>query len=205
MPTTTSLMTVSIEVWPRIFQTKPTHDPAWPLNLLERPFFEAAAAGWRFFRRRPGEFLFFFRSFSKPCQRLEGAAAEVPLQVIRDCAARTPGALAIKITWLSSSFKVSLRWFKMEPDLILTPLILTHRRDSPSTSLTPLRCLRATSASSYPLLQPERCAPISLRMCPDPFYTLLKRPRARTRGSCAPYRFYLFGPSRESTRGRART
>ena len=65
---------------PRNFQTKPTHDPAWPLKLFERPFFEASAAGWRFFRRRPGEFLFLFASLSTPCRRLEGAAGDVQLK-----------------------------------------------------------------------------------------------------------------------------
>ena len=64
---------------PRNFQTKPAHDPAWPLKLLERRVFEASAAGWRFFRRRSGEFLSFFGGFSTPCRRLEGAAGEVQL------------------------------------------------------------------------------------------------------------------------------
>ena len=83
----------------------------------------------------------------------------------------------------------------MHTTLLLTPPGPSHCRSSRPSTLPHWRRLGGMRARGHPLLQPDRCGPNSLRMCPAPFHTSLMRARVRTRGSRAPGRIFLFRPT----------
>ena len=74
------------------------------------------------------------------CPRLAGGAVELLACSARACAGAARAARGGRMVLLSGMLVASLRLLVMEPALLLTTLVLTHRRNGATSSLTKCRC-----------------------------------------------------------------
>ena len=106
----------------------------------QRPSRLAAASRRCIFRARPHKSCAVLTACTTRCPRLAGGAVELLVCSARACAGAARAARGERMVLLSGADTVSLRLDKMDPALLLTPLVLTHRRNGATSSLTKCRC-----------------------------------------------------------------
>ena len=111
-----------------------------PHSRAQRPSRLAAASRRCIFRARPHKSCAVLTACTTRCPRLAGGAVELLACSACACAGAARAARGERMVLLSGANRVSLRLNDMDPALLLTTLLLTHRSNGWTRRLTICRC-----------------------------------------------------------------